>query len=1302
MNSCLLGGSRALWMLSIVLFALGQAWAKIGDRELDRLKFSPLEGLSSGPSGQVSAIVQGSNGFIWFGTREGAHRYDGYDFRTYSNRKDDPLSLVNSVVLAFQIDHLDRIWIGTEKGVSRYVPETDSFENYLLDPEERNSNLANHSNAFVVDSENRLYVSSESGFVYRYEEARDRFEPINAVPLGIIKSMVIDGEDRIWVGADSRLHRFDTREGGLVTYEEPFRSDDPSLDNFIESIAYVDDETIWLGTAADGAVRFNSVSEVAESMPRAFEGESYAHTLLIDDQKNLWIGHSSGITLYPNGQDDPIRYHSDLKEGPLPRSGIHSLLIDSQSNIWAGSAYHGIFVSSNNKRFHALPQYAGLSGSDKAVISALLEDREGNLWIGRNSQGVDILPASGGAMIRLRNDPSDPRSIPLNTVFDLFQDSFGEIWLGIYRGGLNRYDPETGYFERFVHDPDDPSSIGSNDVRGIQEDELGNLWVLTHGRGVSYFDRDSETFARLRQDPSDPDGSLIDDWANDILYLDGDLYVGTSIGFSILDTRTGQVENFDSDPQDPESLSNPVINTFFLDSKNRLWIGTGDGINLFDPLTKRFRSWSVEEGLPYRIVNAIQEDDAGQLWIGTDNGLARFDPEREGMDTYDSGDGLSDNAFYARAAIKSSDGRLMFGMKNGVTYFRPEEIEDNTYAPQVWITDFKVSNQSLKVDPDGEGNGTIQRSIWELDKVTLDYDQKVISIHFVALNFIQSHKNEYAYRLLGFDDDWNLVGSRREATYTNLNPGNYVFEVKASNNDGYWNETPRSLGIVVTPPFWGTLWFRLSSGIMVVALPIFLAMLRLHRVKRQRAKLASIVEERTRDLRSSNEKLESAYQLLEKNQHQITVQNQELITHRENLELMVSQRTRELEDAKEKAERSDRLKSAFLANMSHEIRTPMNAIVGLLEILRLESIDDEERRRYNDVIKQSSNTLLTLIDDILDLSRIESGEATIQLRNCDIDEICDELYSLYKYVAEKESEGAIRLELIRNGESGLRRDEGERLIASGFDPVRLKQILTNLLSNAIKFTEKGVVSFGYNSQVVDGTLRLEFFVSDTGIGIPDMHLDKVFDRFHKVEDYGDKVYRGTGLGLTISQRLVEMMSGRIFVASKLGKGTRFSVRFDRALEEGRPLDSPASTSVVRPASLREGGAESIDGSLSEVSLLVVEDEEPNYLVISKFLERSEARLDWARDGEEARRLFSERSYDLVLLDVKMPIMDGYEVLEYIRSTDTEIPVVMQTAYAMESDRQKAFREGASDFIAKPFSEDSLVASIQRCLRQRSA
>jgi signal transduction histidine kinase/ligand-binding sensor domain-containing protein len=1277
------------WRLGVTVWFCLASLAH-AQRPLDELEFSLLDPLSEQLSGAVSSMVKCSDGFIWFATHEGVIRYDGIDARIYASRKGDPTSLVNARVNALHLDASSRLWIGTQMGISRYLPDLDQFRSYLLDEVDLASNLANNVNAIVHDANGTLYASSERGFVFRYDEDEDRFVRVNTTAFGVIKSMVFDEQDRLWIGCLGSVFRYHPRTQETRAFSDQFGGAEPSDKNFINALLVMGEDEIWVGTSVKGVLRFHPSTQASESLQTELINEHYVHSLKQDAAGRVWVSHSSGVTVYQPGKPT-LRFEGSGSVGKL-FGGVRCTFIDDQENVWVGTARNGIMVSTHNKRFHRILEFPGMTVDDSPIIiNALLLDEQENLWVGYYSSGIDVLYRDKRPSLILRHRPGDDHSIGPNSVMALAQDRQGRILIGSHQGGFQIHDPKTGVLNTYKVDASDPNAIVGKDIRGFAEDKKGNLWVLTHGQGVSYFDVESGRFSNLRHNPLNSESSLIDDWAACLLLgHDGLLYVGTSIGLSVVDPLTLHTRNFTVDQEDPLSLSNPVVNCIYEDSRQRLWLGTNDGVVQFDIQTGHGRTYSVEQGMPNRIVVSIIEGNDGNLWIGTSKGLASLDPLSGLIRSYDAGDGLAHHEFSANAVARSQSGILYFGQKNGITWFNPKEIADNTFVPSIHLTDFKVFNQSLL-----PGSDLLPRSILQTESIRLKHGLKSFSIEFVALNFIQSRKNRYAYRLEGFDEDWNYLDGKREVSYTNLNPGNYTFHVKGSNNDGYWNEVPRSLKIAILPPFWMTFWFRSMVACFILLIPVAVGVLRVKRIRMENLILERTVSERTHELKTSNAQLAVALRQLESNQAQIKAQNQELQEHRSNLEAMVRLRTQELEQAKEKAEHSDRLKSAFLANMSHEIRTPMNAIMGFLEVLQFPDLNSQERQHFTRLIKQSGETLISLIDDILDLSMIEANELVVRPAPCNVHELCFDLIELLRLSMDSEKAQVVGLELHHKG----RPCEGTGMfggLMATLDPLRLKQILMNLISNGLKFTEKGKVVLDYRiipdaAAPGKGVLRLD--VRDSGIGIPEAELAHVFERFHKLEDPSGKLHRGTGLGLTISRKLAELMGGNLGVRSTVGAGSVFSLNLPVAFSH----DANVPDSGAIESHSASGEVSRLNGNLPDWSrfrVLIAEDEAPNFAYLSMVLSRTGLKMEWARNGDEALEFFESEHFDLLLLDLKMPGLNGFDVTRLIRQRDSSIPIIIQSAYAMEHDRLAAREAGANAFLVKPFTIDELMVQLR--------
>lgn len=1253
------------WILWLSFFLFGVSLFS-ADRDLTRLRFESLSERFENAGGEIHRIAEGPSGFVWFGTNRGVLRYDGYDIRTFRNISDEPGSLINDVVWSFLLDADNRFWIGTQMGISRYIPDLDSFENYILNPVDMNDNLNNRCNAIVQDSSGNVYASAESGIVYRFEESTNRFEALNTASFGVIKSMACDALDRIWIGAEGALYRFDTRTREIRAFTSGFKVERESARNFIYSIHVDDPEKVWLSTAYQGIILMDPETGERRTLPTIHSNEKRVHYLKALADGRVWACHGRGLTLLDRNGDRIHNYMSEQRIDSLPAGSVRCITVDRQSNIWVGSAKYGVHVSTNNKSFDRdyLETTDHLPGVTP-VVTKIMWDRSGRKWIGYYNGGIDVFAASGEHSFSIRHDSDDPTTIGRGAVYSLMQDSLGRVWVGSYGGGLMRFDESTRRFHKYHRDLDDPTSIPGGDPRSIVEDDDGNIWVALKGAGVARLDRDTGEFTSYKTDPYNTLTSLLDDWPSDILYDDsGYIYIATPVGLSVLDLETGEFENYTPQENVPDSLSNARCHTLFRDSKGFIWVGTGDGANRFDPKSKRFKRFTRSDGLPSHQAFCIIEDRSGDIWVGTDSGLGRIFLETGKIKSYGVLDGLMDNEFVPGAVGISPEGSVYFGQTGGLTVFDPVEIYDNEIAPPVFITDVKVFFHSLEVDPSSPSS--LDRHVSELEELVLDYDQKVLTINFVAQNYIQPQRNQYAYLLEGFDSDWNEVGTRREANYTNLNPGRYTFRVKASNNDGVWNEEGTSLRLRVMPPFWMETWFfflLIAMGVLAVYLFV---RYRERKLKRTQRELEEEVQNRTKKI--NEQKL-----ALEGQRSQLENQRDQLQGAREFLEKKVSERTSDLVKAKEKAEESDRLKSSFLANLSHEIRTPLNAVVGFSTLLGETDTSAEEMEEYVSLIVENSDSLLHLIDDILDYSLIDANQIKIEESAF----LWDDFFDLV-FVSHSVLPRADGVDLV--SENALK-GQGYKLVS---DQQRIKQVLDNLLTNASKFTVEGSIVFG--ARIEGGLFCL--YVKDTGKGIQPEFLEVIFEQFYKLREDEIEAHRGVGLGLAISKSLVEILGGDLSVVSEYGKGSMFSVRFPATMLQCSEVE--AMKIVEEPAELI--------GMQQTGRILVIEDEKNNYLLLKAILKATRFDVVWVDRGEEGVRVYQEEGpFDVVLLDIKMPGIDGYETIKRLRAINRNVLVVAQTAYAMAEDKIRALEAGFSRYIAKPINARELFGILSDLL-----
>jgi signal transduction histidine kinase/ligand-binding sensor domain-containing protein len=1108
--------TKLLLFLVIILTPI-QVIARPGSRRF--IQITTQDGLSQN---RVRSIYQDDIGYMWFGTSDGLNRYDGQEFKIYYAKEDEESSIINSYINQIAKKNEDEFWICTGSGISIYNKTTDNFKSF---PHLKHTNV----DACVDDGNGHVWFGTTHGlFVYNY--INDSFKHFvnsdnpHSISDNRIRCLFKDSNDNIWIGTQKGLNLYVPEINGFFRY---LPSNDENAISGEDIWAITEDSygRLWVGIALVGLDLFINHRDKPEvgKFKQVLSGS--VNRLHATSRNLLIIGKGGGqglvvLDLSSIYNEDGLYYreyvHEPENSGSLSDNTVSSIFEDRVGDVWIGTFGGGLsFFSYLNKQFS---NFSVNSVPEKSISSNLvncfLED--GNyIWIG-TEMGLDKYNKSTG---HIQNFPR-PTSSAVKpggwSVYALYKDRKGYIWVGTWGEGLHRYSPSDGSFISFSPDGK-PGSINSPNVFSILEDSKGRLWIGTIGGGLNKYDPLTGKFSNYTHNTEDPQ-TIINNSVNHIYETkDGTLYLTVYDGLQIFYPEEERFEQFIHDPDNPQTISGGHKLSIFEDSRDNLWIATNTGLNLFNRDSRTFTRYTTKEGLPNNSIQGVIEDDKGNLWISTNKGIAKFIngihlPEKPDFRIYNRNDGLPTNDFTLRSLMKDNEGFLYFGSSLGFTMFHPEKISENHLPPSVIISDFKLITSNLNTGSPFK----IAANINSIEKVELDHNQNSFTISFAALNYLNPSKNQYKFKLEGYESNWREAGSSRAATYTNINPGKYIFMVMASNNDGVWNPVPKTLAINIAAPWWETYTARLFFLLAIIASIFLIIKLRVRFYVNQKKTLELKVKERTSELSMANKKLENQ-------QEEIKAQNDELSVHRHHLEEQIKKRTIELEEAKIKAETSDRLKSAFLANMSHEIRTPMNAIVGFSSLLVNNLIEEEEEKnKYIDIINTNSETLLVLINDILDISMIEADQIKLFKETIKVKDILEELEKTFALSNSKK----IEIKFTQADHKDL------QLVC---DPVRFRQIMTNLISNAYKYTDTGYVHFGYKTE---GNFA-QFFVSDTGVGINPDEFENIFNHFYKIEKHNNIVYRGTGIGLSISRKLIEMMGGKIWVNSVTGKGSDF-------------------------------------------------------------------------------------------------------------------------------------------------------------------
>ncbi len=826
----------------------------------------------------IFSIVQDKKGFIWLATQDGGlNKYDGYKFTVFENDPNNSNSLAANNVSKLLCDKKGNIWIGTwGGGLDKYDPITETFTHYRHNAADTiNPSKLSHDNAqsLLEDSKGNIWIGTAGGGLNKLNASNGKitvyqFDENDSTSLNNdrVWSMAEDWEGNIWVGTSDGLAKLNTNTGKFTRY--------------------------LFGKGQPGKLSHPKVRAVH-----------------IDKKRRIWIGTTVGLDLFDPATGIFTNYKPyPTEEEKAETNEVNIIYTDKQGGIWIGTHAGGLCKFNFKKK--SFTKYIHNNNDEYSIsyddIRDIVEDRSGILWIATRGAGVNKFNLKPAKFMHYAAHPEDVNHLLSNRVRAICPADENSVWIGTDGGGLSKFNLKKGSFKNYINNETDKNSLSSNRVRTVYKDEFGNVWIGTDGSGLNLLNETTNTISRFENNPND-ENSLID---NDILYItggkDNSIWIGTDNGMDLFDIDKNQFTHFFSNPDDSTTLSNNRVWSIFVDSKglvwagtddglncldpttgkckqykvrpgknfwisnndiyaitedkdHNLWVGTGRGLNFFERKTERFTYYTNKHGLPGNSVYSIQIDEKNELWISTLNGLANFNPKTKKFKNYFSHDGLQSNEFLPGAGTVLESGFMFFGGINGFNAFHPIRIFENTFKPQIVFTGISIHNEMINLGKES----ILKQSVNYTESITLSYDQNEISISFAALSYHVSSENQYAYKLEGFDDDWIMVGKKQEATYTNLSPGKYTFRVKACNNDGAWNEEGIAMEIVITPPFWQTVWFYILCVVVFGLLVFAFIKWRIHKLKAANKILEDKVTVRTQKINEQNNILTAQREELE-------------------------------------------------------------------------------------------------------------------------------------------------------------------------------------------------------------------------------------------------------------------------------------------------------------------------------------------------------------------------------------------------------------------------------------------------------
>ena len=1093
------------------------------------LRFEHL-GMEDGLSNnQVISLLQDSKGYIWIGTMDGLNKYDGYTFTKYRFDPTDSNSLSQNLIYTIWEDKQGFIWVGTFEGLCKFDRHTEKFTRYK--PDAKAPFYDPNISAINEDNTGMMWVGSASGGLCRFDRQTGNFLSENFFPKqtddkellhGTITTIYRDPTGNLWAGTLNGLYQIilsPTKTGKLpeVTLKNYLNNpaDETSLSNNSVGSVFKDRSgLLWIATlnglnsfdTKSGLFkRYHHDSRNINSLSSNEVGNGFGTGIAEDKDGNLWIATRNGLNKLNKQSNSFTRfYHSSKNPYSIRSNEITTITIDKAGILWVG-AWNGNLSKANlnQKQFGHISydpdNKNSLAGND---VTAILEDSSGNLWIGINGRGLSRWDKKINKFKHFTSNTSDIKTLRSDYVYGLLEDIHGHLW--VCNGAtLSRFNKQTSEFTHFNSNAAGYKDFDHQIINSITQDKEGYIWLGT-GNGIKRFDEKTGHFTHYYYTPGDTSG--ISDFTSIAIFADSrdNIWSGFgSIATDRLDKETGRFTHYKHNPKDPASISSNIVNSFYEDTKGNIWMGTSaGGLCQFNYATGKFTSYTIKDGLPDNTVYSILEDNKNNLWLGTGNGLSQFDPAKKTFSNYEYKDGLQSNVFAAGhrnrpARYKGKDGTLYFGGPGGLNYFDPLQLKINSILAPVVITQFKLFDK-------------LKKGANESKEIILKHNENYFSFEFSSLSFFNPSKNQYAYKLEGVDKDWINSGSRRYVSYTNISPGKYEFKVKATNNDGVWNEEGASIIIIIRSPWWQSWWAYIIYGLLLIA-----CVIAIHRYQKRRVIMAEREKTQKRELEQAKQ-IEKAY-------HELKTTQQQLI-HSEKMASL----------------------GVLTAGIAHEIQNPLNFVNNFSEMNKELLSDLREELvigNYDEVkliakniednhekINHHGKRADAIVKGMLQHSRSSNG----QKEPTDINALANE-YLRLAYHGMRAKDKSLN--------ATLKTDFDETIGNINIIPQDIGRVLLNLINNAFyAVTEKRKQEpEGYEPLVIVNTKKniddVEVRVKDNGNGIPQKILDKIFQPFFTTKPTG----QGTGLGLSLSYDIIKAHGGELKVETREGEGSEFII-----------------------------------------------------------------------------------------------------------------------------------------------------------------
>ncbi|XMO87635.1 two-component regulator propeller domain-containing protein [Algibacter sp. AS12] len=1203
----------------------------------------------------IYSITQDHHGFMWICTNgSGLYKFDGIDYTSYKFKVEDSTALRSNLVFSSYLDKENRLWIGTEDGLNLYNRDLDQFEKVPVgDTNEIGISVLsikedNHGNLLIGTRALGLFMLNlETREVVRLVN-RNRYPAINAIEIC---------NETVFLGTSVGLRVLDYANHKI---RRPQNDNNANFNLPVQTLKRSASNHLWAGTYGHGVFKYQTEDDtVLEFSNFEITNKRILAMIQLPDHSILVGSENDGLFhLMDNGSLIKRYVYNKRDENSIRSNSIWSLFLDKEERIWLGYYNSGVAVS--DKLFDKFANIESLTSNVNSLqtgsVTGISKDRNNKIWVSMDGGGIDIIDTKSLNFKHVNlSNTKHYSGLTSNYIQTVFIDSKENIWAGSWDNGFYVLKKGEKKFKN-VNVDNSNGSLVSNAILSITEDQDGIIWIGSFYTGIYAYNPETDTLKNYASEAFESISTT--DVRKIMVDKDNTIWFGTTDGlFKIIKGEnetlilTSLEEEMSQAPNNQKSANH--ILSLFQCSNGFVWIGTrGAGLCKYNKKTNEFKWYNKITGLQEENVTGIIEDDAGAIWISGNSGISKINIESNEVTSYTSNDGLLSDDFNFNATLKDEDGVLYFGNYKGIDYFHPEKLEVNSSVPSLYLTGLKIFNKDVVPN---EKNSPLTKVITETKSLEFNYEQTVFTIEYTGINYTRPEKNQYAYYLEGFEESWNYVGDLQSATYTNLDYGDYTFKLKAANNDGVWNETPLELKITMLPPWWKT-----NVAMLCYIGLFFMGVYLLNRMTQSRIKEKEAIR---------NERIQRAQedQLNEK-------------------------------------------KIQFFTNISHEFRTPLTLIINpLQDILRDTSLGlPFSVKDKLDVIYRNTDRLYRMINELMDFRKLELDKVNIRASEFNLVSLTKDVVAFFKEEASS-----------RNIYLSMDADVPDLPIWA--DASMLEKIIFNIMSNAIKVTPDGGAINADILSTDDLVLfplidekkprkALEIRISDTGPGLEKDQINKIFERFYQIENLNKGYYGSTGIGLEVVQSFIKLHKGKVEVESEVGKGTTFRILLPAGnahFTKEQLAPQVISESTKKEKFILNAGVESVEtdndagNDTRSSTLLIVEDS----VELRKYLKSeliNHYKILVAKNGKEGLKIAKQSIPDIILTDVIMPEMDGFEFCKQIKTDikTSHIPLLMLTAKTRIDDRMEGIGFGADAYMVKPFDMRLLKLRLAQLITSR--